>query len=525
MNPAVFAGVIALLIASRTIKPIKNPVTVTSGAVIAVLVWIFVGPLWLIGWFDLVRSIDQRDWTEVAGSLALVGITTLVLFPWPITRDLLIPLGRPKLAWLLSHISFWAWRGDVRGGAMIAAALAMLRREPNDPRNLDLIAWAEQKLGRSVVPTSTPDSAKTIRWTTGGSAIVATGLLAAVRGDRRVARQLLASASELIVSTRPDRAVVIANEWLCADAIERGDWREVEFVARTSQVDSPTLRLLASVAARLTGIAPLPNDLVVRVRWWLAPRRRAMRPLVHAALATPMTPRPRSKPSATPLEPIAVSGESAPTDLLAMALRLHVALLRLPTAKLDTQAILQVGAAWDRALTSDELEAHVRERALALASRSDHALRTLVDQVEADLCELVVDARLSLVSFAELDGLLARVARRLHGELLDALEVASGAIQSRVDAKRALSAIDEWQSFLVLREQHANAVALGGLDLRRLAFGQLHGPVCGLAVWLWNERSERALGNAIFQWLLDEAIVVDDAEAIRLQEKNVGCGI
>jgi hypothetical protein len=67
--------------------------------------------------------------------------------------------------------------------------------------------------------------------------------------------------------------------------------------------------------------------------------------------------------------------------------------------------------------------------------------------------------------------------------------------------------------------------SLGGLPLRRLAFSTVHGPVCGLAVWLWNTRAERAIANAMFGWLLAEAIIVDDAEAIRLQERNVGCGV
>ncbi|MFV8753319.1 hypothetical protein ACNOYE_22450 [Nannocystaceae bacterium ST9] len=511
MNPAVFAGVIALLLAGRARRQTHSPVT--SGALTAILVWIFVGPLWLIELVELARAIEQRDGSEFAISLALVAITTLVLFPWLITRALLIPTGRAKLAWFVTRMSFWTWRGDVRGGAVIAAVLALMRRSEIDP---GLVGWVEAKRD-GAAPSQNP-----VRWKAGGAAIVATGLLAALRDDRRGARRLLASAAELVAESWPRRALRLASEWLCADAIERGDWREVEFVARTAPVDSPTLRLLAALAARLTGIAPVPNDLIVRLRWWQAPRRRAMRPLVEAALAMPMTPRPRERRGGAPLEPSVAAASSGP---LGLALDLHVALLRLPTDQLHAVQLVQVGDSWDRALASDALDRQLRERGLALGCKSDQALRTLIDEVEADLAELIRSGRVPLASLGEVEGLLARVVRRLHGELLDALEVASEAFEARVDARRSLPAMDEWQSFLALREQHAEAVALGGPELRRLAFNQLHGPVCGLAVWLWNERSERALGNAIFQWLLSEAIVVDDAEAIRLQEKNVGCGI
>jgi hypothetical protein len=145
--------------------------------------------------------------------------------------------------------------------------------------------------------------------------------------------------------------------------------------------------------------------------------------------------------------------------------------------------------------------------------------------VREDLLALVRAAGLELGQLGDSSELLGRAARRLHAEFLDDLEITANALESRVKAKRELPAIDEWQTFLALREQYAAAVAVGGLELRRLAFQDVHGPVCSLAVWLWNDRNERALGNAMFHWLLAEAIVVDDAEAIRLQERNVDCGL
>jgi hypothetical protein len=521
VNPAVFAGVLALLIAGRSRQRVDSPVT--SGALLAILVWLFVGPLWIIELIAAAKAVQDHAWPDLAAATGMIAITTPVLFPWLIVRALLIPRGRVKAAWFVARMSFWTWRGDVRGGAVIAASLAILRRP--DPSHPELIVWIERKRDTAAPgkgPRALLAAEPTVRWRTGGAAIVATGLLAAARDDRPTAHRLLASAPELVVESWPRRAIVIANEWLCAEAIERGDWRVVEFVARTSPVESRMLQLLAAVAARLTGIAPIPNDLLLRLRWWLAPRRRATKPMLDAALAMPMTPRQRSKRDAAPLEPTELDADAGP---IATALSLHAALLRLPLTTVRTNQLVQVGEAWDRALASDVLDRQLRDRSVALGSRSDQALRTLIEDIEGDLAEFVRAARLPLAELPEKEGLLARVSRRLHRDLLDQLEVATSAFEARIDAKRELPAMDEWQSFLALREQHAEAVAFGGADLRRLAFSQLHGPVCALAVWLWNDRTERALGNAIFQWLLNEAIVVDDAEAVRLQERNVACGI
>ncbi len=514
MNPAVFAGVFAVLLAGRSSERTTSPLT--SGVLLASTVWLFVGPLWILELRELAGAIVDRDGLGMLRALAMVSLTTPVLFPWLITRTLLIPFGRAKLAWLITRMSFWNWRGDVRSGAVIAASLAILRRADQPS---ELIAWAEAKRD-ATAPRQNP-----VRWKSGGATIVASGLLAAARGDIRSARRLLASASELVVESWPRRAVQVASEWLCAEAIERGDWRQVEFVARTSQVGSRMLELLASVAARLTGVAPLPRDLILRLQWLLAPRRRATRPLLAAALATPTTPKPRDERRIRPLEPAYSSDVLDQAGPLGLALALHVELLRQPLEALHAKQLIQVGQAWDHALASEALDRLLRERALVLGSRSDQALRTLIDEVEADLAERIRAARLPLAGLGECEGLVERVVRRMHADLLDALEIATSAFEARIDARRELPAIDEWQSFLALREQHADAIALAGPDLRRLAFTQLHGPICSLAVWLWNDRSERALGNAIFQWLLNEAIIVDDAEAIRLQEKNVACGI
>ncbi|PRP99904.1 hypothetical protein [Enhygromyxa salina] len=513
MNPAIFAGLIVAVLAATGSGKHKPNAAVASGGVAAWLVWFILGPVFMLEIGLLIEAITTGDWGSALVALGFTLATAIVLFPWPIARGLLIPGGRVKLAWAVTRLSFWVWRRDVRGGALVAASWALTRRAQRGGRvSPQLLAWIERRMAATPVGE--------VRWRLGGAGIVAAGLLAEGRGDRDQARQLLSSAGELSEPTWPRHAIALAWTWLCAEAVERGAWREVEFLARTAPIEASATKFLGAVAARLTGIAPLPSNLELRWRWLVAPRRIATAELLRRALATPASPR-ASQARAK------VSTPTLPSDeplLAAMTLHAHT-LTRDPNG-LTRDDLGQLARAWDIALADPELPRRLLDRAAVLGAHAgEQHTDQLAELVRDDLLALVRAANLQLGQLGDDSELLGRAARRLHGELLDALEVATGALEGRIQAKRELPTLDEWQSFVNLREQYMEAVAFGGLPMRRLAFGSVHGPVCSLAVWLWNDRSERAIGNAIFNWLLAEAVIVDDAEAIRLQERNVDCGV
>lgn len=514
VHPAIVAAVLAALLGSTAGRKQETAPSIGVGSVFAVVLWTTLGPALLFEIVTLIEALARGDLSQAGIALACVVATAIVLFPWPIAHTLLIPRGRVKLAWAITRLSFWVWSRDVRGGAVIAASWAAIRRAQRDGElDPSLIAWIERRR----------DAVVRQRWRMGGAGIVTTAFLAEARGDRASARRLLGSALELAEPVRPAGAVALASEWLCAEAIERGAWREVEFLARTAPIPTRRLRLFGSIAARLTGIAPVPGDTVLQWRWLLAPERRATLELLRRALATPMKKAGSQATAETPrVEPPPASSDDALLD----ALTLHSYTLSLAPEQLDREQLARLGAAWDRALADPKLERRLLERGLALGTQeSARASEQLAEDARDDLLALVRAAGLELGSLSESSELLARAARRLHAELLDGIEITVGALESRVKAKRELPAVDEWQTFLALREQYVAAVAVGGLELRRLAFQDVHAPLCSLAVWLWNERNERALGNAMFHWLLGEAIIVDDAEAIRLQERNVDCGV
>jgi hypothetical protein len=514
MNPFALAGVIAALVAAARSTQQESPTPFAPEAALAVVLWVLVGPVWMLQTSVLIDAISRGEWLEAILAFAPWSLATVVLFPWPIARLWLIPRGHPRLAWLVTRLSFWVWRRDVPGGALVAASWALARAAQRGAApSAKLVAFIERRLTATTTHSN--------RWTLGGAGIVAAGLLAEARHDRVQARRLIASAGELAEPTWPRAAIRFAWEWLSAEAMTRGAWREVEFLGRTAPVESPTLAFIGSVAARLTGVAPLPNDLLLQWRWFAAPRRLATRELLRRAVAAPASARKVDDRKQTRPAPNLPEG---PPLLAAMTLHAHT--LAADPTRVTRAEVARLARLWDAALADPQLEERIDTRGETLGSHaSSRTTDTLAEAVREDLLALVRAAGLELGTLEEESELLGRAARRLHGELLDGLEVATAALESRVECKRDLPAIDEWQSFLAVREEYAEAVSLGGLPLRRLAFSTVHGPVCALAVWLWNTRGERAIGHAMFSWLLAEAIIVDDAEAIRLQERNVGCGV
>jgi hypothetical protein len=119
----------------------------------------------------------------------------------------------------------------------------------------------------------------------------------------------------------------------------------------------------------------------------------------------------------------------------------------------------------------------------------------------------------------------SRVRSRLRDRLLSEVEAAADALRRRVDVKRSLPAPDEWREWCNLCTVYEQNVRSAGEDVRRLAFVKVYPDAVSYAVWLYNERQQRPLGNAIFRWLLAEATALDDTRAVALMTKNVACGV
>jgi hypothetical protein len=500
MNPAIAAVIAAQIVraATRNQKgggsPGKDGVVGTWGA----FVWFVLVPFGLA----LIPLILTGHLYLIVPLVAVV----LVTFPWPIAQIALIPLGRPKLAYWLTFTSDYTFRGDRGGGAAVAAAWALAMQPKPDEAAID---WVAAQLA-SEAPLR-------------GAGVLASGLLLAARGDDDGARAMVEAVGEMDDRICPAAVRRLAASWLAADAAERGAWARVAELGQTLRAGGRLAWLLSGIAQSLLLEPMSPGRFGLWLRWAVAPRRQATLPLVHRALEAldGAFIEPEEEP---PIAPIAQAGEGG--DAFRTALSLHASVLSRGAGALRAEDVRATAQAWDAALADGATERRLLERALSLgASGAAATLERVRGAVEDDLAAVVLASGLPLRELGDHGRVSSRVRARLRDKLLSEVEAASDALKRRADDKRELPAADEWREWAGLCAIYERGVKSAGEDFRRLAFVKVYPDASTYSCWMFNERKERPLGNAIFRWLLREAEALDDSRAVALCTKNVACGV
>jgi len=441
----------------------------------------------LAGAATLVVVVWQLGW--LAAPMAAVAIAPLAT-EW-VLRFIAVPAGLHRLA-------YHAARFTRSGADPRAFALCMAARAAGD---LTAVAWVEAQRD-----TRTP---------LGDAEIAATGLVAATRGDAKTARAMLRSIA-MIVENHP-AVRELAGEWLACDAAERGAWGElVDDAAHHRWPATPLTYLLEGIAARHLEAAGAPGPYELWARWALAPRRRATRRLVAEALAAPAGPAATGAAAPVEASPIATA--------LGRAVAAHLAFESQPAVARDLALAVQ---AWDAALGDPATRSWLAQRALELDAPAGTVERAVTDVAGAVTDELARRAEAAQLGAPPGgDGLVgAALSRRLRHGRLDALEAAFARWGERRLDQVPHPAIDEWREFVALRAAYLAAATAGGLELRRLAFPRAFTNGSNVAAWLWNKRQEYALSHAISRWLLAEAILVGDSEAIELGHRNCALAV
>ena len=451
--------------------------------------------------------------------VALCGWLVLLLASlepllWWLIRRVVAARGLVRASATLARLCRAGFEQDRRGGAAMAGALALLARARHDER---LATWLEGQLGGSGA--------------IGAAGVVAAGLIAASRGQRDAARDLMSSAAGFEAESAPRASRVIANEWLVADAAARGDWPTVMRLGVRRDVASAQTRFLAFAAARirrepLIGEASA-TDLGLRWLWWRAPGRQRTRALLMQALSVTRVlhahrPTPKPAPPVPPLDPAEFAG-----DPLAHAQALHALWVTAsePERSLTPTHLAGLCTAWDVAFAGPATQSlGARSVALGAVTTADAALAQIRRTVGEELAALARRASVPINPIIALgeSSIGAEAAMLLRAELLAEVEQKNQALRTRFQHKRALPAVEEMREWNALRRAYEQAALLGGLEVRCLMFPDIHLHVCNYAVWLWNERKEYAMSTPLFRWLLAEAEAVGDEEAIALQRKNVG---
>ncbi|MBK8251856.1 MAG: hypothetical protein IPK82_04210 [Polyangiaceae bacterium] len=491
-----FTKVVIALFSARPKKQSKHPRPTDYRLFLIIVLLLLAGGLARLeeGPF---RLNDVRSMATAVPLAMFIGMFVV----WPLARHVFAPLGMVRTAYYVGYAS-WASPEDRIGRALMAGAIALHRKSQFDAESASFL---EERI----------TSQKGLR----GGGIVAAAASAAARGDREGARALFLSIGQLDPRATTREAIHIAYEWLAADAAGRGAWQEVIDLGISSSHVGRSAWLLIQVAKRLLCKPDAPTRNALLLHWLFAPRRRHTFAIVERALSI--------EDNASMIED---EEENLPTvsdseGPLAKALALHVALLSMkkPTA-VD---IVYTARSFDIAFEGDALLSLLQKRAEVIgASRPDDALRRFRDDVEDSLFHLLKahsialdDTKMDLGEFA------SAAQRRLRDETLAVIEALSDAVGNRAREKRALSAIDEWREFAALKMAYERGMRLGGPELRYLAFTKVHTDLSALAVWLFNERGERPIANAMLRFLLSEAQAVGDAEAIELQTKNVAIGV
>lgn len=448
--------------------------------------------------------------------LALSYLARRDLFsPWWLVRLVLVPLGLVRLAHAFGSLCM---PGDARGGALLAGAWALLHLSPGRRRQRAQ-AWIQSKLD------ATPGALQRSRQIM-AAGVVAHGLTAAARGDRDGARRLLQALSSMDPQVRPLRAYGVAQDWLIADAAERGDYSAVRVLGEGPDA-TPLAQFLARHAASRGWCASTAERHVgpAAQSWLLWLWLRSGRPLTlwsrlweMLRMAQGPDARPTDSPSAAALP----WPEPSPVGALATALRGHAYLLTLPQRLRTPEALTRLGADWDAALADGATRRYVIERSLLLGvTRGEDLLRQLREDVAGELAECLWGLPLPQPPTGSV---LWLAVRRVRDDLLRTLELRCGALRDRVNAKRALAIGDEWREWAELRAHYEESARLGGREVQRLLWSRFQQDLCSYAVWLYNLRKERPLANAIFRYLLTEAGALGDTETVALQKKNVACG-
>ncbi len=432
-----------------------------------------------------------------AGAITF-GLTAMPLLAPPLLRHVVVPLGQVRLARYCAYI---ARPGpDAEGFALVAAAWAFLHK-PHPAAEAYVLALREA------------------RKPLGDCEVIASAFVAAGHGDADTARALLQSVPMLVEDHPPARE--LAGEWLAVDAAERGAWHEVfQLGAVPAFPASPLTLLIEGVADRQLEPEHAPGVAEMIARWLVAPQRRATWALLQQRPVTTAPPG-----AATPISAASAGAAVSAVPAFPRAIAAH---LQFASTTPSATTFAATVAAWDAALVDGAMQAWLARRAVELEAplgAVDRALRDVVSVVTAELGAAADAARLG--SPASRGPLGDSLGRRLRHGRLDALETGftrwrerRDASVRRKDASATRPAIDEWREFLALKSAYEAAVGAGGLDLRRLAFPHAFSTGTSVAAWLWNDFDEYALSHAISTWLLAEAMIVGDAQAIELGTSN-----
>ena len=424
----------------------------------------------------------------------LIGLVAFCL-PTFLLGPVIVWLGRPRIAYYTMRGCLpLHYAGNQYAGAMLYATLSVTRmRDPTAA-----CAWLDERLREKAVAGVL------------GQTIL--GHLAAAKGDRVTAQCLFESIDARL--TRPRRSIVrvTARDWLVMDAARRGDWFAAVRYTKRGGSTSRWSRAVAGMAQTFTGLAPLPKWRL-RLLWWVAPRRRRLRPLLERALAASV--RERESDTGPPGDLPAALGRLA--EMLAKVAR--------PPGQVSSVEFLAAVRAVTLQLEGAEVKVQVEQRLAALDSTLSHNAGSVFSDFKSDVVELilpVVAAHPEWGAEGRDDAIIAEALRRLQGAAFETIEMRAKDLARRAAQKQSLDALSEWQSWALLCDEANRLLALQP-DAKANLFEAVWRPLLNYAVFQHNHLTRHPFAQDIFRWLSAHAQAHGSGNVVVTLDKNIAC--
>lgn len=436
------------------------------------------------------------DWFTGSIVVCLGFVAFLLLQPGPLVRAVLLPLGAWRFAMSASRWGGPPWLRDPEGGAVLMGVLAL--HQSGSTRESAITTLRAHLLTASLR----------------GAGLVAAGLLADLEGDTTTARRILLSIDELDPDVCPPLARAIANDWLLEDAANRQRWAELDARSEHALTLSASGRLLHTVARRLLGRAS---------RWdlfraWLsAPRRWQTLGLVDQAWSDevfeqyPIVDRDLTR---RPANGFGLLGTSAAS--------LHLDAVRAKSrGDLHPEVLQRLGLAWDETLWDLGVRRRVRGRSMQL--ENDATVEESVVEMHRELC-VEIAALLPPSGDIPRDGkTMQRAIELFAAAQVHRIEVALANLSSADGATISPKAIDLWIDWLEVRDGYMLALRADPERASEL-FASIEGPLSHVVHWMWHNRGERPMANALATWIALEAERVENHESARYHRQYVAAG-
>jgi hypothetical protein len=405
--------------------------------------------------------------TPIAILYVLVFCAPTLFLKW-----FVVPLAMPRVAYWTTQ---YCWPlGLIRelsaGGAMYAA-LALARGKPSAQR----LDWVERRVERSL------SRSRSVH----GAGIVAAGLIAALRGDRHLARCFLLVADTLESRFISRSARAVARDWLVVDAALIGNWREVIRLGRRGRDSMRWSYTVSRIAERLSGDKQACDAWLLWLCWIVAPRRRGTLALLRRALALPRLPTPSA---VTP---------SAYTDLpQALANLAH----RLQNTH-DDLPLIQAVRDIDSKIDSADTRALIHRRLAAFSAHHDtDAVISGFRQSLANIFVSLIETSPALGRHTDQVAVLREAREGARRRLFRDIEAQCKDYDLRIKSQNALGALAEWELWARLRDR-ADRLLLVDPASENVLFETMKFPVCNFAVFQHNTCKRIALAHEMYTWL------------------------